>query len=125
VERVRWEDHKGKKILFLDYSGLRAANPSDKKQIQACINTAKDIVAEKKGKVLFLSYVHEAFLDKDVMAWLRDFAAFTNGNGYVEKECAVGVSALQKVFVTTINLFSKAKLVIFDTVDQAKDWLVS
>jgi hypothetical protein len=43
----------------------------------------------------------------------------------VSRQSICRSSNAQKVFVTTINLFFKATLVVFDTVDQAKDWLVS
>jgi hypothetical protein len=125
VERVRWEEYKGKKILFIDYSNLHATIPSEKEQILTCIKTAREATEAKKGKILFLSYVQSSSLDKDVMSSLKEFAAFTNQNGFVDKECVVGISSLQSMFVNTINLFSKAKLTIFDTVEKAKDWLVS
>jgi hypothetical protein len=125
MERVRWEEHKGRKILVIDYSNLRATKESEKAQILDCISAARAIVAETKGRILFLSYVHESSLDKEIMTALKDFAAYTNENRFVEKECVVGISALQKMFVNTINLFSKAKLVIFDDVLAAKEWLTA
>ncbi|GEM_PF-5701225 len=125
MERVRWEEHKGKKILVLDYSGLKAGKVDEKQQLLDVIRQAYDVVGQQNEKIRFLSYVANSSADNDIMARLKEFAAFCNSNGKVDKECVVGISPLQKIFVNTINMFSKAKLVIFDTVDQAKEWLVS
>ncbi len=40
-----------------------------------------------------------------------------------EKECEVGISELQKMLVSMINLMSKAKLVMFDTVEEGLECL--
>ncbi len=125
MERVHWEEYKGKNILVIDYSNLRAGVPAEKEQILGCIKSARAITEQKKDKILFLSYVYKTAADNDVMTALKEFAAFTNTNGYVEKECVVGISPIQKIFINTINIFSKAKLVVFDALDEAKDWLVS
>jgi hypothetical protein len=125
MERVRWEEYKGKKLLFIDYSNLHANIPSEKQQVLQCIQAARAATEKEKGPIRFLSYVQSSSLDKEIMASLKDFAAYTNGNGFVEKECVVGISPLQSMFVSTINLFSKAKLTVFDTLEKAKDWLVT
>lgn len=125
MERVRWEEHKGKKILVLDYSGLKAGNPEEKRQILDVIAQATEVTEKHGEKILFLSYVANSSADNDIMARLKDFASFANGSGKVDKECVVGISSIQKIFINTINMFSKAKLVIFDKMEEAKEWLVS
>jgi len=41
MERVRWETYKGKKILVIDYTGLKAAKPDEKKTINATAPVAR------------------------------------------------------------------------------------
>jgi hypothetical protein len=125
MERVRWEEHKGKKILILDYSGLKAGNPEEKRQILDVIAKAWEITEKKEGKILFLSYVANSSADNEIMAKLKEFASFANGSGKVDKECVVGISPIQKIFINTINMFSKAKLVVFNGMEEAKEWLTA
>ena len=124
MERVRWVDHKGKKILYLDYTGLRAPNPEDKKIVLDIIAKATEIAEKSAVKIRFLSDVTNTVSDKEVVNALQEFGRTTVSLGKVEKECAVGVSGVQKALVAMINLISKTKLVMFDTPDKAMDWLV-
>jgi uncharacterized protein YjgD (DUF1641 family) len=124
MERISWVEHKGKKILFIDYTNLRSTIPEEKAETLDVIKRVKDLAEESKGKILFLSDVTNATPDKDVLDALKDLATFTNSRQIVEKECVVGLSSMQKVLMNIINLVSKAKLTMFGTVQEAKDWLV-
>ncbi len=124
MERVSWIEHKGKKILYLNYSGLRAPLPADKKIILGIIEQGKALTRTSAEKIRFLSDVTNTVSDKEVIDALKEFANYTSGLGKMEKECAVGVSGLQKTLVSMINLMSRAKLKMFDTVEEAKEWLV-
>jgi hypothetical protein len=124
MDRVQWIEHKGRKILFLDYSSLRAKNPEEKKIVFTVIEKAREITTSHTGMILFLSNVTNTQSDNEIVDALREFAIFTAASGKVEKECVVGVSGVQKVLVNMINLMSKSKLVMFDTIEPARDWLV-
>ncbi len=125
MDRVQWVDYKGKKILIIDYSGLRAGNPDDKKTVFACIAEARRITEAATGKILYLSDVTGGQSDTEIVDALREFAIFTGSSGKVEKECVVGVAGVQKFLVNMINLMSKSKLVVFDTREQGMEYLVS
>ena len=125
MERVRWETYKGKKILILDYSGLKAANPEHKKTIMEVIKTARDVTAQLKEPVLFLSDVTSSQANGEVMTALKEFARFTNERKIVGKECVVGTSAMQTVLLNAVNLFSGGSIKPFATVEQAKEWLAT
>ncbi len=126
MERVRWEDYKGKKILVIDYSELKAIKPEEKKCILDTIEKAIEVSASKKGgKILFLTIAINSQADSDIMDALKGFAKFTADNNLVEKECVVGISSLQKILLSGVNLFSGGKLRPFDTLDQAREWLTS
>lgn len=124
MERVRWVNHKGKKILYLDYTGLRATNPEEKKIVLGIIAEATEIAKRSAEKIHFLSDVSNTVSDKEVVNALQEFGRTTNSLDKVAKECAVGVSGVQKALVTMINLISKTKLVMFETAEKAMDWLV-
>ncbi len=124
MERVRWVTHKGKKILYLDYTGLRATKPEEKKIVLGIIAEATAIARRSAEKIRFLSDVTDTVSDKEVVNALQEFGRTTTSLDKVDRECAVGVSGVQKALVTMINLVSKTKLVMFDTADKAMDWLV-
>ncbi|MBN2352377.1 MAG: hypothetical protein JXD23_07400 [Spirochaetales bacterium] len=123
MDRVQWVDNKGKKILLIDYSGLRAKIPDEKKTVFECIAEARRITDDAGGKMLFLSDVTGAQSDQEVVDALREFAIYTASSGKVEKECVVGVTGVQKLLVNMVNLMSKSKLVIFDTREEGMEYL--
>jgi hypothetical protein len=124
MDRVQWIEHKGTKILLLDYSGLNAKIPEQKQAVLDVIAKAREITAAYEGKILFLSDVTGSQSDTELVDALRDFAGYTASSGKVEKECVVGIAGLQKMLVTMINLMSKSKLIIFNTLEEGKNYLV-
>jgi len=42
----------------------------------------------------------------------------------MKKAAVVGVKPLQEVILTVVNMFSSLGIKPFDTIDDAKDWLV-
>jgi hypothetical protein len=123
MERVRWIEHKGKKILLFDYTGLKATIPEQKAEIRATLVKVMETVKGLKEKTLFLTDATDAVPDKDSLDELKKIAGFTNSNGLVEKECIVGLANVQQVFMHIINLVSKAKLSMFGSRDKALEWL--
>jgi len=123
MERVRWEEHKGKKIFVADYSGLHAIKPEEKKEMLDAIKKAEDLSATLSVKTLFLTNAANAQADAEIMDALKKFAAFTNKKQIVAKECVVGISGIQKILLNAVNLFSGGKMRSFDTIELAKEWL--
>jgi DNA polymerase elongation subunit (family B) len=124
MERVRWVEHKGKQILYIDYTNLRASIPEQKTQAMETIKKVKEIADGLNSKTLFLSDVTNSIPDQQILDELKKLAAYTNAKQIVEKECVVGVSSIQKVLMNIINFVSRAKLTMFDKPEEAKDWLV-
>jgi hypothetical protein len=125
MDRLQWITHKDKKILYINYSNLKCAKPEEEKLILDTIKKARDLSADSKEKIRFLSDVTNSSASKVVMQALKEFAAFTAANKKTEKECVVGISGVQKILLSAINMFAQSKLEMFDNVEQAKDWLVS
>jgi hypothetical protein len=124
MERVTWIDHKGKKILYINYSKLKASLPDEKQLILDTIKQARDFTVRSTEKIRYLSDVTNTSANTEVMSALKEFATFTAGNNKVEKECVVGLTGIQKILVSGVNAFAKSKLVMFDDIEKAKDWLV-
>ncbi|MHA2367149.1 MAG: hypothetical protein ACXAC7_24570 [Candidatus Hodarchaeales archaeon] len=122
MDRVTWIEHKGREILYIDYSGLDAR--SNKEDILGVIEEFKKKALEKKAKTLFLSNVTDAYTDSFIFSELKAAAKFCVDNNLIEKECIVGIKGIKKAFVKIINTFARTTLVTFNSVDKAKDWLV-
>jgi hypothetical protein len=123
MERVRWIEHKGRKILFIDYTNLRASDPAQKIEIRETLKKLMEIAGTLKEKTLFLTDATNAIPDKETLDMLKKVAAFTNSNRLVEKECIVGLASVQHVLMNVINFVSKAKLSMFDSTEKALEWL--
>ncbi len=122
MDRVTWIEHKGKNILYIDYSGLNAKK--DRELLLKIIEELKNQAFSKPTKSLFLSNVTDAYTDSFILSKLKDVAKFCTDNNLVEKECVVGLGGLKKTFIKIVNAFAQSKLVMFESVEEAKDWLV-
>ena len=74
MDRVQWIEHKGKKILLLDYSNLNAKIPEQKKTALDIIAQARKVTTAHKGKIFFLSDVSNSQSDTELVDALREFA---------------------------------------------------
>jgi hypothetical protein len=124
MERIRWVDHKGKKILYIDYSEIRASVPEQKAVALETIKKVRETMESLSAKTLFLSDVTNATPDKECLDLLKELAAYANSKQIVEKECVVGLSSMQQVLMNIVNYLSRAKLKMFTKKEEAMDWLV-
>lgn len=108
--------HKGKRIYFIDAQGItrdRIAEVADK--------AAAEIRAQPPGSVLTITHVQDAVVDMQVVDALRQLA---DGNApFVKAACVTGLAPALKVVFYTVKILSRRELKLFDTVEEAKDWL--
>jgi hypothetical protein len=108
--------HKGKRIYYIDAEGVdgdRVGALADK--------AAAAIRAEPPGSVLTITQVKNARVDMQVVEALRKLA---EGNApYVKAACVTGLSQPQKIVFYTVKILSRRELKMFDTVDEAKEYL--
>ena len=120
LNRIRWIEHKGKTILYIDYS-----NFSNTDEIINTILKVNDFV-KKLGKyeILVLVDVRNSIAnEKIVVDALKNNALIVKP--YVRKVAVVGVTVTQQVILTVVNVFSNLGIKPFDKVDDAKDWLIN
>ena len=123
MERINWVEHKGKKILIIDYSGLKA--PKDDEIYMATLKKAYEYVSDSSEKIRFITNVTDADANKERIAKLKAFAKFCKDNDKIKKECVVGITGIKKVLLKAINTFARTNVVIIKTVEEGKEWLVS
>lgn len=91
MERTRFVEHRGTRILVLDYSGAR--DPED--TIRG-IEHSKSVVAQQPPKsLLILTNVKDARYNADVLQALEELAK--HDEPYVKASAVVGMSGLHRI----------------------------
>ena len=119
MERTRFIEHEGTRILLQDYSGIR-----DPEDALAEIRLSRDVVARQPHNSLrILTDVREARYNAAVLQALKEMAA--HNAPFVRASALVGVGGLHRIAYQAVILFSKRNIRIFDTRDEALDWLAT
>ena len=113
-------EYKGEKILFLDFSHC-----TSKEEFMAIIDAAVLWFQNKDSKsVLTLTDVTGAHFNAEIINLMKDLTL--HNKPYVKAGAIVGITRpLMKLAYNAVMAFSKRTLPIFDTHDQAKEWLIN
>jgi hypothetical protein len=114
---AEWILHKGKKIIYIDYVGLKPQEMSELVK-----EATKIIVASKSIEVLSLSNVTGCYFNSELMDLIKTQGAISLP--LTKKAAVVGVTGLKNVLLTAANAVWPKSRKPFDSVEQAKDWLV-
>ena len=115
--RWKWMEQKGKKILYVDYRGMK---PRD---ILPLMKETNDAVAASRDKVMILGHIKGAVVTREVMDYLKRSASMILRHR-AEKIAVVGATGLMAVFfdsfVVALERDSAKK---FGTEEDALKWL--
>lgn len=118
TQRVRFVEHRGQRILFIDFSGLQAAD-----DILREMAVARDIIrSQAPSSMRVLTDVKGARYTPPVMDAMKEFTA--GNKPYVRHSAVSGMERVHRVLYRAVLLFSRRSIEIFETLDEAKDWLV-
>jgi hypothetical protein len=119
MERVRFITHQGKKVLLIDYSNL-----TDESEIIQMIEQREFIVdSQPRNSVLTVINVTGAKFTKEVLTRAKEANVYDRP--FVRRAAMVGVSVNQKAAIDAVSMFAKREWGMFETVDQALDWIVN
>lgn len=119
MDRTRFVDHRGKRILFLDFSRIR-----DPAETLAAIGEARQVVKlHPPRSLLVLTSTREGRYNAAVIQALKELAA--HNAPYVRASAVAGMSGLHRVAFQAILTFSKRKIQVFDREEDAMDWLAA
>jgi hypothetical protein len=118
---MQWIEYKDKSILLIEYSGV------DMLDLEGEIheNELATIKLGKSGKtdLLFLTDVTSVHID---LAAVNAFKSATQAmEPYTKGSAVVGIHGIRRILLDAVNRFSKIETKAFDTLDRAKEWLVS
>jgi hypothetical protein len=117
-ERVKFIKHGGRDILLLNFVECSAND------VLHTIDEAKSVIAaQPQGSLLTLTDVTNARFNEEVTNRMKEFT--THNKPFVKAAAIIGVSGIKKIIFEAVMMFSKRKIHIFDTVNEAKDWLIT
>lgn len=130
MERVKFINHKGKKILYQDFS-----NCTSDESLEIMEEVKRLVREQPEHSLLNLIYVKNAKFNTKLVEALKDWAA--HNRPYMKKQAIVGVGGLQEVVYDSVTKYlrvsspsfdevQKARRSVpkFDDIEKAKDWLV-
>jgi hypothetical protein len=118
VERLRYLEHKGKRVLLVD---LSACAPE---QLLECIKAVPQyITRQPEHSLLALGDFTGAQFTKEAIEQLKIAAVFDRP--HIAKSAWVLSDNLHKVLLDSIRTFSKREIAVFSTREEALDYLVS
>lgn len=119
TNRIRWIEHKEKPILYINYSNFLTSDET----IKTILEVNDFIKKLDRYDILLLVDVRNSYADEKIIVDALKHNA-TIVKPYVKKAAVVGVTTTQEVILTIVNMFSSLGIKPFDTIDDAKDWLI-
>lgn len=116
MARVNFIEHKGRKLLHLDFSHCKAD------EVLQVIDQAKSVIGSQPPKsIMTLTDVTETGFNSKVSEAMKEFVE--HNKPFVAASAVVGVTGLKQIIFNAVVRFSGRQLHAFDSLDQAKDWL--
>jgi hypothetical protein len=120
--RVQWIEHKGKTILFCDYS-----NQGEEEYIQTLAETETEVLKQEPGTlILMLIDTTGSLITTKITGRARELAAAARKRGIPSSPTAiVGVSGAAQKAIFLAMQFLRPDLHTAENIEAAKNWLVS
>lgn len=119
MERCTTCLYQGKEIQMFDYSGLRDA------ELLNTVQAATQIMLNgAPGELLVLADFRKTYINDEVIGYLTG-AESRAASKNARKIAVLGVTGLKKLFFNAYNAATFATAKAFDTLDEAKAYLVA
>ncbi len=115
---IEWLQHKDKKILYIKYGSL-----SKEEMLDQVFKATKMIVDNKNMEILTLSDMRDCFVDEQFMETAKSQGKISLP--LTKKAAIIGIFGVKKLLLNAYNAFASKPRVLFNTIEEAKDWLVS
>ena len=117
MERVRWIEYKGKRILYADFRGQKG------KEAMETLELGAKMAALSPKKVLMLSNFEGAAGSPEWFARVKELGKEVF-DVKVEKDAVVGITGVKAVLMEAYNKVTRKGVVVFKTEAEALEWLV-
>ncbi len=116
--KSKWIEHKGKKILYQDFSNLffnTNAIKEELEQVQAIV------LSEPASSVLVISNFTNTEITNELMPILNQASKATNP--HVRKTATLGVTGIKRSLGDLLSRITGQKIMYFTNEAEAKEWL--
>jgi hypothetical protein len=117
TSRVQFIEHRGQRVLFINYADCDIA------LLKAVAEEMHRVISKEPPKsVLTLNDVTGTSFDSESVEVLKS-KVIANAP-YVKRAAVIGIRGLQKLIYEAIQKFSQRNIPLFDSRQEALDWLV-
>ena len=116
---VSYITYKGKQILYVDYRNMVKQD-----ELMQNLELQVKIFKESPGKILSLADMRGAIVNNEFMNKIKKYGKEVFSKK-TEKAAILGITGVKKVLLTAYNKFSGDSLVVFDSEEEAKEFLIS
>jgi hypothetical protein len=115
--RVRFIEHQGKLVLFINYSHCDVA------MLKAVAEEGHRVIAQQpRDSVLTLNDVTGTTFDKESVAVVQ--AKVAANAPHVRRAAVIGIHGLQRLIYESVQAFSRRRIPLFESRLAALAWLV-
>jgi len=118
---ARFIDYKGKEIYFVDYTHIKSTEEF-LNVIKGTNAFREKVKAEGKRNILMLVDVTGSYIYGEVLDAIKMSGRISKE--LTQKEAVVGVTGAKKILLRIAQLFTGMQLHPFDTLEEAKEWLI-
>jgi hypothetical protein len=118
---ARFIDYKGKEIYFVDYTHIKSSEEF-LKVIKGTNAFREKVKAEGKRNILMLVDVTGSYVYGEALEAIKMSGRISKE--LTKKEAIIGISGAKKILLRIAQLFTGMQLRPFDTLDEAKEWLI-
>lgn len=115
-----WREHNGARYFHADYSGFGRNVDALREEVNAADS---QIEQSPPDSALVLVDIRHTVTSTEVVSLFKTSTARTKG--HVAKTAIVGVTGVQKVLALAVVRFSREPLNLFNTVEEAREWLTA
>ena len=117
-DRIHFIEHQGRQILLLDFSHASA------QQMQLLLEHVRITVAQHaRESLLTLADFEGAEVDRAVAIKIKE--VLTLDRPFVKKTAWIGTGHIPHALLEGFHNFSRRDIVVFNTREEALDWLIS
>jgi hypothetical protein len=115
-------EYKGKQIYYVDYSNIKT-NEEFLSIIKQTNAFREKVKAEGKHNLLMLVDITGSFVYGEVLEEIKK--AGKNTREIISKQAVVGITGGKKILLKIVQTITNMNFKVFDTVEEAQDWLIA
>jgi hypothetical protein len=121
-QRATFIEHKGKEIYYVDYSNLK--NNDEFISVIAQTNAYREkLKALGRKDLLMLVDISGSYVYGEVLESIKRSGKITKE--LTAREAVVGITGSKRILLKIVQTVTNMNFRTFDTLEEAKDWLVS